>query len=476
MKAEKLGDEKELQSYFIRRIEKFLNAKGKRLIGWDEILEGGLAPQATVMSWRGTEGGIAAAKAGHDVVMSPTSHCYIDYYQGSPAYEPPGIGGYLPLSKVYEFEPVPDVLTEAEAKHVLGGQVNLWTEYVSDGRHAEYMALPRLAALAEAVWSPKTRRDWEDFAGRIRALLARYDAAGLNAARSAFLVAIRAGVEPDGAKIRVRLETEIPGLTIRLTTDGSDPGPDSKLYVKPFAVKKTTEVRAAAFEGRERLSPAVSAERFLVHAASGRRAVLAFPFSEKYPGGGDLALTDGLLGSKDMNDGRWQGFEGPDLDAVVDLGAARIRSPDRGPMPPEHQLLGLPAVLGRVRRLLRRQDLRDRGRDRERRPAAAGRRRRQGLRGRVRGPSGSDSSGSGPGRSASSPIGISGRAARPGSSPTRSSSSRRAPVRRQSSFLWKRRTLREKSTVPMTRSAAAWSQSSGQAAPRSMIPRMMTKK
>ena len=324
MKAEKLGDEKELQSYFIRRIEKVLNAKGKRLIGWDEILEGGLAPQATVMSWRGTEGGVAAAKAGHDVVMSPTSHCYIDYYQGSPAYEPPGIGGYLPLSKVYEFEPVPDVLTEAEAKHVLGGQVNLWTEYVSDGRHAEYMALPRLAALAEAVWSPKTRRDWEDFAGRIRALLARYDAAGLNAARSAFLVAIRAGVEPDGAKIRVRLETEIPGLTIRLTTDGSDPGPDSKLYVKPFAVKKTTEVRAAAFEGRDRLSPAVSAERFLVHAASGRRAVLASPYSEKYPGGGDLALTDGLLGSKDMNDGRWQGFEGPDLDAVVDLGAARI--------------------------------------------------------------------------------------------------------------------------------------------------------
>jgi hexosaminidase len=323
MKSEGLKDEKELQSYFIRRIEKVLKAKGKRLIGWDEILEGGLAPQATVMSWRGTEGGVAAARAGHDVVMSPTSHCYIDYYQGSPAFEPPGIGGYLPLPKVYEFESVPDVLTEAEAKHVLGGQVNLWTEYVSDGRHAEYMALPRLAALAEAVWTPKTRRDWEDFAVRIRALLARYDAAGLNAARSAFLVAIRAGIEPDGARIRVRLETEIPGLSIRLTTDGSDPGPDSKLYVKPFAVKKTTEVRAAAFDGRDRLSPAVSAERILVHAASGRRTVLASPYSEKYPGGGDLALTDGLLGSKDMNDGRWQGFEGPDLDAVVDLGGSR---------------------------------------------------------------------------------------------------------------------------------------------------------
>jgi hexosaminidase len=323
MKAEKLGDEKELQSYFIRRIEKVLNAEGKRLIGWDEILEGGLAPQATVMSWRGTDGGIAAARAGHDVVMSPTSHCYIDYCQGDPAYEPLAIGGYLPLSKVYEFEPVPVVLTEAEAEHILGGQVNLWTEYVSDGRHAEYMALPRLAALAEAVWSTRTRRDWEDFAGRIRSLLARYDAAGLNAARSAFLVAIRAGAEPGRNKVRVRLETEIPGLTIRLTTDGTEPGPDSKRYAKPFAVKKTTEVRAAAFEGRDRLSPAVSAERFLVHAASGCQSVLTSPFSEKYPGGGELALTDGLLGSKGMNDGRWQGFEGQDLDAAIDLGGSR---------------------------------------------------------------------------------------------------------------------------------------------------------
>ena len=322
MKAEKLGDEKELQSYFIRRIEKVLNAKGKRLIGWDEILEGGLAPEATVMSWRGTEGGIAAAKAGHDVVMSPTSHCYIDYYQGSPAVEPPGIGGYLPLSQVYSFEPVPDALTEAEAGHVLGGQVNLWTEYVSDGRHAEYMALPRLAALAEAVWSPKTGRDWEDFAGRVRALFARYEAAGLNAARSAYQVSIRADADPGRAGTRVRFETEIPGLTVRLTTDGTDPGPGSKRYVKPFAVKKSTEVRAAAFEGGVRLSPAVSTERFLVHAATGRKALLAFPFSEKHPGGGDLALTDGLLGSKDTNDGRWQGFEGTDLDAVVDLGAA----------------------------------------------------------------------------------------------------------------------------------------------------------
>ena len=149
MKAEGLKSEKELQSYFIRRIEKFLNSQGRQLIGWDEILEGGLAPNAAVMSWRGTEGGIAAAKAGHPVVMTPTAYCYIDYYQGSPESEPLAIGGYLPLEKVYSFDPVPQGLTADEAKMVLGAQANLWTEYVADSSHANYMTYPRLTALAE---------------------------------------------------------------------------------------------------------------------------------------------------------------------------------------------------------------------------------------------------------------------------------------------------------------------------------------
>lgn len=323
IKAEGLKDETELQSYFTRRIEKVLNAKGKRLVGWDEILEGGIAPQATVMSWRGTEGGIAAARSGHDVVMSPTSHCYIDYYQGSPAVEPPGIGGYVPLSKIYSFEPVPDVLTAAEAAHVLGGQANLWTEYVSDGRHAEYMALPRLAALAEAVWSPKERRDWPDFAARIGGLLPRYEKAGLNFSRSAYNIAVRAESRLGGTRVALTLETEIPGLDIRYTTNGSDPGPGSKLYKKPIVLKKTAEVRAAAFDGSKPLSPAVASEKFTAHAALGHRPALAFPFSPKYPGGGETALTDGLLGSLDADDGRWQGFEGTDLDAVIDLGGKR---------------------------------------------------------------------------------------------------------------------------------------------------------
>ncbi len=323
MKAEGLADVNELQSYFIRRIEKVLDAKGKRLIGWDEILEGGLAPQATVMSWRGTEGGIAAARAGHDVVMSPTSHCYIDYYQGPPDHEPPAIGGYLPLSKVYEFEPVPGVLTEDQAGHILGGQANLWTEYVPDGRHAEYMALPRLAALAEAVWSPKDGRDWPRFAARAEGLMARYGAAGWNAARSAYLVSIRAGLAPNGGRATVTLAAEVPGLAIRYTTNGSDPNPSSKLYRSPVRLETTTEVRAAAFRGRDRLSPAITSERLLVHVASGRVPELASPPSPKYPGEGPSPLTDGLLGSTNHADGRWQGFEGTDLDAVIDLGKVR---------------------------------------------------------------------------------------------------------------------------------------------------------
>jgi hexosaminidase len=323
MKAEGLKDELELQSYFTRRIERILNAKGKHLVGWDEILEGGIAPQATVMSWRGTEGGIAAARAGHDVVMSPTSHCYFDYYQGDPNYEPLGIGGYVPLRKVYAFDPVPEVLTEAEAAHILGGQANLWTEYVPDGKHAEYLVLPRLAALAEVVWTPKARRSWDDFASRVGGLLARYGAADMNAARSAYLVAIKAASEAGGTRAAVALEAEIPGLDIRYSTNGSTPGPASKDYVKPIVLKRTTEFRAAAFDGRERLSPAVSIEKFLVHAASGRKPTLAMPWSPDYPGSGDMTLTDGLLGSSNHGDGRWQGFEGTDVDAVIDLGRPR---------------------------------------------------------------------------------------------------------------------------------------------------------
>jgi hexosaminidase len=168
MKALGLKNEEELQSWFIKQFDTYLVSKGRRLIGWDEILEGGLAPGAAVMSWRGIDGGIAAAKAGHDVVMAPNSHTYFDHYQSKmQSQEPKAIGGFLPLQKVYEFEPIPPALTVEEGKHVLGGQAQLWTEFIPHPKHMEYMAFPRLCALSEAVWSSKTSRSWKDFSARL---------------------------------------------------------------------------------------------------------------------------------------------------------------------------------------------------------------------------------------------------------------------------------------------------------------------
>ncbi|MES2747970.1 MAG: beta-N-acetylhexosaminidase, partial [Bacteroidota bacterium] len=152
MQREGLTDENQIQSYFITRMDQFLNANGKKLIGWDEILEGGLAPNATVMSWRGTEGGIAAAKENHDVVMSPGSHCYFDHYQGDPKHEPLAFGGYTTVEKVYSFNPIPTELTAEEGKYILGAQGNVWTEYINTPQEVEYMAMPRMAALSEVVW------------------------------------------------------------------------------------------------------------------------------------------------------------------------------------------------------------------------------------------------------------------------------------------------------------------------------------
>ncbi len=175
MKELGIDSEAGLQSYFITRMEKYINEKGKQLIGWDEILEGGLAPNAVVMSWRGTEGGIVAAKAGHQAVICPGSHCYYDHYQADPETEPLAIGGYTPLIKAYQFEPIPSELTQEEARFILGGQANLWTEYIPTPEHAEYMLFPRITALAESVWSLPERKNWPDFKNRVERQLAWYD-------------------------------------------------------------------------------------------------------------------------------------------------------------------------------------------------------------------------------------------------------------------------------------------------------------
>ncbi|MCW9707828.1 beta-N-acetylhexosaminidase [Fodinibius salsisoli] len=182
IEREGLEDEHELQSYFITRIEKFLNKHGRQIIGWDEILEGGLAPNATVMSWRGIEGGIEAAKQHHDVIMTPGSHLYLDHHQANPNSEPLAIGGFTTLEKTYSYEPIPEELSEKESEFILGAQGNVWTEYMHSGEKVEYMAYPRASALAEVNWSPKEKRNWDYFWQRLQTQFKRFDILDVNAA------------------------------------------------------------------------------------------------------------------------------------------------------------------------------------------------------------------------------------------------------------------------------------------------------
>lgn len=218
MKDEHLNNVEELQSYFVKRMEKMLNGLGKKLIGWDEILEGGLAPSATVMSWRGMSGGITAARMGHEVVMTPWDYCYLDLYQGDPTVEPPTYG-ICRLTDCYKYDPVPDSI---DPKLIIGGQGNLWTESVPTFRHAEYMTWPRALALAEVYWSPKSKRNWDDFTGRMEAELPRLDAESINYARSAFDAVALPGHDKMG-RLAVRFTTEIKGLDVYYTFDGTRP-------------------------------------------------------------------------------------------------------------------------------------------------------------------------------------------------------------------------------------------------------------
>ncbi len=261
MKTEGLKDEMELQSYFIRRIEKFLIANNRSLVGWDEILEGGLAPEATVMSWRGEAGGIEAAKQGHDVIMSPTSTCYFDFYQGDPRFEPKAIGGFLALEKVYSYEPTPDVLTAQEGKHVLGAQGNVWTEYIPTEKQVEYMALPRMSALAEVVWSPKDVRDYEKFLFRMERQYQRFDAMKLNYRVPTPVTTAEGSVFTDSMVVDFHTATQ--DAEILITTDGSDPLAGGKPYTEPIVLKSNAQIKAVTRmkSGRTSAIVEISAEK-----------------------------------------------------------------------------------------------------------------------------------------------------------------------------------------------------------------------
>ena len=319
MRSEGLKDEMELQSWLVRRIERHLKSRGKRLIGWDEILEGGLAPEATVMSWRGMDGGIEAARQGHDVVMAPTTSNYIDYYQGDPRFEPPAIGGFVPLDKIYAFEPTPPQLQPEEAAHVLGGQANLWTEYVATPGHASYMMWPRLAALAEAVWSPAVARGYPSFLRRLGALRPGLQAQGMTLAETAWRPVIAARAVPGKKAWRIEMTGKVPGTKVRYRCDGTDPLAGSSAYRRPLEPRNGGVVRAALFAGRERLAPPVEL-RLRKHLAAFAPVRVSASGGLRPEKGGATLLTDGLDGSLSHKDGAWLGVEGGELEAVIDLG------------------------------------------------------------------------------------------------------------------------------------------------------------
>lgn len=317
IKEKGLKDEHGLQSYFIRRMEKYINAKGRKIIGWDEILEGGLAPNSTVMSWRGIEGGIEAAKQKHDVIMTPTSHCYLDYYQSSHPDERLAIGGFLPLEKVYNYEPIPEELTEEEAKYILGTQVNLWTEYIPTKAQLQYMAFPRLCALSETAWSEKSVRNFDAFIPRIAAHIERLEIMGINTANH--LYEIDTKIESTGRMVNVALST-LAKAEIYYTTNGDIPNESSTLYKNDITISENSEVKAQAFLNGKKVGR-MWTEKFEIHKAAGKKITLINQPHEKYKGGGNSSIINGVFGSNERyGDSEWLGFDGKDCEVIVDFG------------------------------------------------------------------------------------------------------------------------------------------------------------
>lgn len=314
IKKEGLQDEHELQNYFITRIEKYLNNKGRQIIGWDEILEGGLAPNATVMSWRGTQGAVEAAKKNHQVIMTPTSHSYFDYYQSDNDSEPLAIGGFLPLEKVYGFNPIPKELTEEKSNYILGAQGNLWTEYIADEQQVEYMAFPRMIAMSEVVWSKPNNKNYANFVLRLEHFHKRLEALDINYANH--LYEVEGNLKPEGYE----LTTLTKNKTIKFTTDGSEPNLNSKIYSKPITIIQNTILKAAVFNSERKLG-ATFEQSINYHKAFGKKVTLNTEPNKAYYGSGAQGLVNGISGSDSRyGDKEWLGFWGDDLEITIDLG------------------------------------------------------------------------------------------------------------------------------------------------------------
>ena len=335
MKENGLKNEHELQSYFIRRMEKYLNGKGRTIIGWDEILEGGLAPNAVVMSWRGEQGGIEAAKQKHDVIMTPTSPMYFDYSQ-SENEDSLTIGGYNSLEKVYAYEPVPKELNADEANYILGAQANLWSEYSTNPGKVEYMIFPRLSALSEVLWSPKEKRNWSDFEKRLPTQFKRYELWGAHYSKAYYEL-----------KTEVIPVADHKGVIWRLSkraNEGSILAGDKNTYQVIDSTTHnyviTDSARQGAYEaawiqvaeqastehaGRSRivftyLSKSIY-QQFHFNKATGKQITLTIPASRKYPGDGAFTLVNGVQNETRLARAKeFLGFDGTDCEAIIDLG------------------------------------------------------------------------------------------------------------------------------------------------------------
>ncbi len=307
-----------LQSYVMERMEKFLNDKGRRIIGWDEILEGTLAPNATVMSWRGEAGGIEAARMGHDVIMTPNNYLYFDYYQSTDTKnEPDAIGGYVPVEMVYSYEPMSKELTPAEQKLVLGAQANIWTEYIPTTQQVEYMAMPRMAALADVQWTQPAKKDYADFLKRIPRLLSLYDLLDYNYATH--LYDVKADLKPNTNKgtLDVILST-LDNAPIYYTLDGTEPSVNSAKYTETISLNKNAVIKAKAIRANGKNSRTFS-EKVNLSKSSLKPITLLTTPDRNYTYTGAGLLNDGLTGDTNYKTGRWMGFQGTDLIAVIDL-------------------------------------------------------------------------------------------------------------------------------------------------------------
>ena len=320
IKSEHLKDENGLQSYFMKRVETMLKKRNRKMIGWDEILEGGLAPDATVMSWRGEAGGIEAAKMKHQVVMTPGKPVYFDHYQAGPEGEPVAIGGMNTLKMVYDYEPIPKELSNDEANYVMGAQANLWTEFITTASQVQYMVLPRMLALSEVLWTPKSEKNWDGFNQRLPQHFKGFGQRGLNYSPGNFTVEIKPYA--DNGKLFVALSTEIKDAKIWYTTDGAEPTLQSHLYTGPIAVQSTQWIKAKLSVNNTIKGLQAAKQYFSMHQAVGKPVSYVKPYSKYYPAAGPNTLTDGVRGT-DAIGKNWHGFTDGDLIASIDLGANR---------------------------------------------------------------------------------------------------------------------------------------------------------